>query len=780
MKKHSTLIILFFILWMFPSLTYSQPSRPWNAQWIGVAGDPGTEYGVFYFRKSIQLSSQPTTFKVHVSGDNRYKLYVNGTLVSLGPARGDLYYWNYETVDLAPYLKAGNNVVAALVFNEAQYRPEAQITLRTGFILQGDTQAEEILNTNNSWKGMQDKSRQPTPGFEFAASKGELVDMNLAINDWNTPGFDDSKWAAAGQLGQGQLKGSNDGFGWDLVPSSLPQMEMTYQRIPQVRLANGVKVPDGFPGTTKSITIPANTTATLLLDQTYETNAYITCNFSSGKDASIVMRFAEALYEKDRSKGNRDSIAGKRFSGRMDSLISNGQNGQNFTTLYWRSFRYMQLTVHTKDEPLTINDLYGTFTGFPFKQQAVLNTDSAVMNKILDIGWRTARLCAMETYFDCPYYEQLQYIGDSRIQAMVSYYNAGNDTLARNALNLMDHSRLSEGVTMSRWPTHSTQIISTFSLFYIGMLHDYWMYRSDSVFIKNKLMGMRNILDFFSKFQQADGSISNLPYWTFVDWAGGNNWGWGAPPKGADGSSAEFDLQLLWAYEWAAEMETSLGMPAFAAQYRSKAAQLKATIRKKYWNAAKQMFAETKEQNTYSQHTNALAILTGVATDKEAPGLGKRILADNSLTQCSIYFKYYLHMALVKAGMGDDYMSWLDVWRGDINMGLTTWAEEPDANTSRSDCHAWGSSPNIEFYRTVLGIDSDAPGFRKVKITPHLGKITNISGTIPHPNGNVGAAYTLKNGKWDIKLDLPAKTTGTFVWKGKAYPLKSGANTFTL
>jgi Na+/phosphate symporter len=54
---------------------------------------------------------------------------------------------------------------------------------------------------------------------------------------------------------------------------------------------------------------------------------------------------------------------------------------------------------------------------------------------------------------DCPYYEQLQYIGDARIQALVSYFNAGDDRLARNALNQMEHSRMAEGITLSRHPS---------------------------------------------------------------------------------------------------------------------------------------------------------------------------------------------------------------------------------------------------------------------------------------------------------------------------------------
>ena len=113
-------------------------------------------------------------------------------------------------------------------------------------------------------------------------------------------------------------------------------------------------------------------------------------------------------------------------------------------------------------------------------------------------------------------------------------------------------------------------------------------------------------------------------------------------------------------------------------------------------------------------------------------------------------------------------------------MGLTTWAEIDDLNRARSDCHAWGSSPNIELYRIVLGIDSDAPGFSKVKIEPHLGTLTNAAGTIPHPNGNIKTSYSLQDGNWNIDIVLPQKITGRFIWKEKEYALKEGENKFIL
>jgi len=113
-------------------------------------------------------------------------------------------------------------------------------------------------------------------------------------------------------------------------------------------------------------------------------------------------------------------------------------------------------------------------------------------------------------------------------------------------------------------------------------------------------------------------------------------------------------------------------------------------------------------------------------------------------------------------------------------LGLTTWAETSDVNTSRSDCHAWGSSPNIEFFRTVLGINSGAAGFSKVVITPHLGTLTEISGEMPHPNGKIMVNYKTKQGALQADIDLPEKTTGSFVWKGKTHLLRSGKNSFKL
>ena len=778
--------------------------QPWKAQWITFSGNNNVnqwnaaytsslkEYGVYKFRKSIDLAAKPSTFIVHVSADNRYKLFVNEQLVSLGPARGDLYFWNFETVDIAHFLKTGKNTVAALVWNDGKQKPEAQISYVTGFILQGNTAVEEMLNTNDSWKVIQDSSFAPlephVPGY-YVAGPGEFVQMKKNVIGWQQINYDDHHWKKAATIGNGLTKdAARDSRGWMLVPSPLPPMELTTQRLAALRKADGVYVSAGFPATKTAVTIPANTTATLLLDQGFLTNAYPTLLFSKGRGAGISLSYAEALYiprneqlKTGGGKGNRNEVEGKIFIGKIDSIIADGSDAQEFTALWWRTYRYIQLKVTSKDEPLVIDDLYGTFTGYPFVKKSSFDSGDTTATQMLEIGWRTARLCAFETYMDCPYYEQLQYIGDARIQALVTLYNTSDDRLVRNALTLMDHSRIAEGITLSRYPTDLHQQIPTFSLWWIGMLHDYWMYRPDANFIKNKLPGERQVIHFFQQYQQPDGSLKDVPYWLFTDWLDDQKgWDYGEAPKGKAGYSAVLDLQLMWTYQLAADMEASIGFMDIAKSYRAKATQLKQTIQKKYWDQSKQLYADTEDKDLFSQHANSLAILSGMVSGKAATALGDKLLSDPILAPASIYFKFYLHQALIKAGKGNNYDSWLGKWKENIVMGMTTWAEMSDVSGTRSDCHAWGSSPNIEFFRTVLGIDSDAPGFTKVKIAPHLGDLKNVHGSMPHPNGTVSASYQYEAGKWNIEISLPKNTTGVFLWKGKNYVLKMGLNSLTL
>ncbi|HKE25529.1 MAG TPA: alpha-L-rhamnosidase C-terminal domain-containing protein, partial [Bryobacteraceae bacterium] len=371
------------------------------------------------------------------------------------------------------------------------------------------------------------------------------------------------------------------------------------------------------------------------------------------------------------------------------------------------------------------------------------------------------------------YYEQLQYVGDTRIQALVSLYMTGDGRLMRNAIEQIDSSRTAEGATYSRAPSRLQQYIPTFSLWWIGMVHDYWLYQQDAGLVASMLPGVRAVLSFFAVRQGSRGSLGRMPWWNFVDWSA--QFQGGVPPIENGGFSALLDLQLLMAYQWAADMEANLGSPGLAAEDREQARKLHTAIQALYWDSGRRMYADTPARTEFSQHAQALAVLAHMVEGNAARDIVVRTIEDADLVQATIYFRHYLHSAMNLAGEGDRYLDMLGEWRAQLARGMTTWAESPEP--SRSDCHAWGASPNFELFRTVLGIDSARPGFRSVVIRPFLGKLEKVSGAIPHPQGEIAVALERRDGRLHAEVSLPQGVTGQFVWQGQAKALHPGSNT---
>ena len=765
--------------------------------WITVPQESISEYGVYHFRKTLQLDAVPATYVVHISADNRYKLYVNEQLVSLGPSRGDQNNWNLTTLDLAPYLKAGRNILAAVVWYFADQAPVAQMDNGMAqFIMQGNTKAENAVNTDNSWKCIRNQAYSAVTdnrvmGY-YAAGATDRIDMSRYPWGWERADFDDSGWKAARPLMMGLMKGSLlEGMmsarsgGAPLVPAPIPAMEMTPERLSDVRLAEGVKVPADFLKKPTEVVIPAHTKAKLLLDNRVLTTGYPTLLFSKGRGASIQMGYAEALYQKtlpgntqrgERPKGNRNEVEGKEFVGYHDQIMADGGEQRSFTPLWWRTWRYIQLDIETADQPLVLNDLYATFSAYPFVKVAQFKAEGhPEYDQLLENGWRTARLCANETYMDCPYYEQLQYFGDTRIQTMITMYNTTDRYMVKQALDQGRQSMHPEGFTLSRYPDRLGQKITSYALSWIGMCYDYWMYRGESDYLKTLLPATRTVLAWYESFLKPDYSLKRIPYWYFCDWSAGFQMG--EPIREDDGNSAIQDLNYLLALDEAAAMERQFGLPSMGDHYQQIAAGIRGGFKAKYWDEGRRLFADTHDHRNYSQHTNTLAILAGMVEGEQAKDLFTRMLNDTTLNQATIYFRYFVNLAMDKAGCADLLLDHIDTWTSQLPLGLSTCIEQPEP--SRSDCHAWGASLNIEFLRMVLGVRSDAPAFDKVRIRPALGKLKTASGTIPHPKGDIRVAYALGN-KLEARITLPLGLTGTLVWNGKEYPLHEGNQTLKL
>ncbi len=752
-------------------------SRRWQARWIRHPESPRREFDVVHFRGLIDLpGALPRSYVIHVSADNRYELYVNGTRALSGPARGDLNHWRFETLDIALYLRPGRNVLAAVVWNFAEQAPMAQMTNETGLIVQGDSRAEAAVNSGSGWKVLRNEAVRMVPldpkmsrGYTVVGP-GEQLDGTSYPWGWERPDFDDAAWKPAAIITEGGPRGIQDSPSrWMLVPRTIPAMEEKLERLARVRRSSGVDIPPDFLSGKAPLKIAANTKTTILFDQEALTTAYPELVVTGGRGSEITLTYAEALWQ-GRAKGNRNDIEGKQMIGNQDRFLPDGGRGRLFRPLWWRTYRYLEMKVQTGAETLVIDDLHGIFTAYPFVDRAVLETGDPTVGKIWEVGWRTARLCAHETYMDCPYYEQLQYVGDTRIQALISYYVAGDDRLAKNAIAQLDDSRTPDGLTQSRYPSFLPQYIPPFSVLWIGMIHDLWWYRGETDFVRSVLPGTRTVLDWFESHVAASGLLGRLEWWNFVDWA--RVWQGGVPPQNSFGQSAVLSLQYAGALREAADLESALGDAQRAEKYRSLASRIKEATRAACWDANRNLMADTPARADISQHVNILAVLEDAIPALDQQEVIKKVLSDAALTQSTFYFRFYLFRALKKVGLGDLYLEQLEPWRQMLALGLTTWAENPEP--TRSDCHAWSAHPNFDLLATVAGIEPGAPGFSEVLIAPHLGNLPGLKASLPHPRGEIAVQYQRKGNGLIADITLPQGLQGQFVWKEKKAPLKPG------
>jgi hypothetical protein len=240
-------------------------------------------------------------------------------------------------------------------------------------------------------------------------------------------------------------------------------------------------------------------------------------------------------------------------------------------------------------------------------------------------------------------------------------------------------------------------------------------------------------------------------------------------------------MQYIGALEEAIDLEKNLGSPEYFSLDTPRLERAKKGVTAQCWDASKGLFADNAGKDMYSEHTNMMAVLYDVAPKNDQPAIMRQVEAkqlglqeSTPLIGASYYFRYYLARALDHAGMADDYLKTLGDWRGFLKMGFTTWPETP--GDTRSDAHAWTSHPTYDLLTLVAGIAPGSPGFGTVRIAPHLGDLTHLEATYPHPLGLIRVKYVGA----EATVELPAGLSGVFVWKGKETVLHSGENALTL
>ncbi|QUD90620.1 alpha-L-rhamnosidase-related protein [Phenylobacterium montanum] len=778
------------------------------AQWIGFPGLTGAapEQGLaLQFRREIELKAPPQTLRVRVSADSRYVLYVNGLRAAAGPARGDLGHWRYETIDIAPDLKPGANVIAAEVWSDGAAAPLAQVTTgHTAFWLQTEHGLlGEAFDSGPGWRVRVDPSRsvsparaqlrqEHVPGF-YAAGAPETLDAKLEATDWNASASGAPGWTQAAPANDGQPPSVT--LQADALPSQL------LEPIAGGRLVRAVGVEGGaFPQ--GPVLVPAHAEAKLLIDAGRVQSAYPLLLTSGGAGATVSLTYAEALYDpanplfaeamaKEPGEGpellprffDRATVDHGVALGLTDTVKPDGDDHHRFSPFWWRTWRFVEISVKTGDQPLTLDSFQALETRYPFAQTGRFVSSDDELNRVWRIGWDTARLDAHETYMDTAYWEQLQYIGDTRLQMLISYAVSGDPRLAVQALDAFDASSVVEGIPQSAYPSTSKNLIPPFALLWIDSLHDYWMRQPDRAVLKRTLPGARAVLDWYAPYLREAGVLRMTPGWLFVDWR--PTLSEMNPRHEARPDSCVITLMYYGALRDAADLETAVGSRRKAREDQNQAAKVRTGLLSQCWSDERGLFADAPAKTRFSQHANALAVLYDLVPRARQREVLDRITtragalqAPDGIIPVTYYFAFYLAEAFDHAGLADRYLGMLQPWREMVRRGFTTYPENPDP--SRSDSHAWSAHPTAGLLTYVAGIHPAAPGFARVRIEPHLGPLTRLDAAAAHPLGLIETLYVLGEHGGSATITLPAGLGGDFVWKGRRRPLHGGRNRFGL
>lgn len=771
--------------------------RQWAGKWIWAereaAGGAGNES--VFFRRAFTVPDAECRLLVRLTGDSRYRFSINGQQIVFGPAKGDDHIHYYDSVDLSAYLEPGANVLTAWVLH---YAPGGSLagplsigrSYRGAFLLDGELEDRqgatlETLHTDERWRCTRDASYALV--YESYMSGNwlggiEQVDGALVPCGWQSPSFDDTAWPPAVAV----METSNP-FGligpWRLAPRTIPFLYEEERYFKTVKRASGVAdrgeplirffARGGDAGA--PLVVPPRSRLYVELDAGVLTTGFLRAEWTGGAGARLSYQCAEC-YEGTNADGSRrkgvrdDSSAGQLLRGDSDRYAAAGSGRdpalpESYEPFWFRTFRFVALCIETADEPLRLSRFLYRETGYPLKVDTTFECSDPRLKPLWDISLNTLQRCMHETYEDCPFYEQLQYTMDTRLEMLYHISISRDARLGRKAIVHFHHSRLPSGMLQCRYPSSEPQVIPAFALYWIMMLRDYVLYFGDDGLLRECRATVDGVLEWFDDRLTPEGLVGPAPaeYWSYIDWVRG--WPVGVPPAAEQGPLTVVSLMYAVALEEAAQLMAWSGRPGLAAEYEARSASILQAVRSRCWSEERALYRDGPAVESYSQHAQIWAVLAGAASAEEAGPLMDRMLADASLDKASYSMSFFLFRALSRAGRYErTYALWKD-WEDMAALNLTTWAE--DAIDQRSDCHGWGALPLYEFPSELLGVRPSAPGYAEIAIEPKPGSLDWAKGSVATANGPVQVVWTAEGGRFKVDVDGPAGIPVRLVLPGR-------------
>ena len=736
------------------------------------------------FRRTFHFDELPETAQLMVSADSRYKLYVNGQFVEAGPCKGDREVWYYDTLEIVPYLRTGKNVIAVEVLAFPNEHGNGSFSIfRTGhpgLFVSGEAKSRHIaidLSADEQWKVCADHGFSIIKESDIFAPL-QMIEERKAHSEliqWNLVDYDDSSWENAVYDTQLSAEFSPGNLGERVIPFLYREnKKFTDVRVVQSKAEKSELA--AFLEGSHPITIEKEQKIIIELNAGEEETGYLHLKMAGGEGSVVKILTSEGYVQegfqgdlKVPFKKDRLDMEGGYLHGFTDTYYPAGSGThdkpEEYSPFWFRTFRFVRLEVETKNEPMTLLSFDYEETGYPLEVKTKATADDPDFDAIWDISERSLRRCMHETYEDCPFYEQLQYVMDSRTQILYTYTVSGDDRLARKCMDDFRRSQRSDGLTNSSHPNYESNVIPGFSIYYILMAYDHMMYFGDKELLREHLPHIDRVLGFFHKHLTSQGYVDKVGglngrarFWSFIDWAIEWNQTSGIPPATLQGPITMESLLYVYGLQAAAEIASYLGFKDLAESYHLEAENVQNAVLK-FMIGKKGLLTDGPGIEDYSQHVQVFAVLT----DTISPEDGKKALLQTienkeEYPQCSVAMAFYLFRALEKTGLYEYTREYWGIWRRMLAKHSTTCIE--DEVQERSDCHAWGALILYELPTVILGVRPGEPGYQSVMIHPQPGYLKEAEGDVITPAGMVHVHWTKEeNDKLQLKYDAPENLT---------------------
>ncbi len=795
----------------------------WRGHWIWVPEDqvpfniglpggapPSRRESHGLFRKRFTLAAAPTRAPARITADSRYVLYVNGQEVSRGPARSQPRRMMYDFLDLAPYLKAGENLIAIQVKYYGRPNsfyippaPNSGLGLTGALVFEADLGPDGWLVSDASWKATKCLAWEATEAGAEPVTGGvpvEIVDARQLPVGWREAGFDDSAWKTAQVLraihigGFARSQPPTDPYG-PLYPRPIAQLggEVVVPATVQAEVLQGaIDTSKAGPAgrVAASMRLPASPLAALGgLPATVELAAgqavRLTADF--GRIVAGLVQWEvsapagtvfDLCYVEDPLTGKEQGTFGPHNGSRY---VARGHDDV-FETFDINGLRRIYMVIHGAAGQVTVKRLAVREMIYPWSPGAGFACSDEELNRIFRAGIRTVNLNSFDAFTDCPTREQRAWVGDSVVHQMVHLATNTDWRLAWQYLNLGNSPRYDGILPMSvagEIEASGGLTIPDWGLHWVHGVYNLYRFQGDRARVKAYLPTVERLLRWYAPFQTEAGVLKDVVEWNLVDWAA---------LFVEDTSSI---LTAIWArgLKEFSEMAGWLGENASREWAEALYAKAKAGY-EMFWDEARGTYIDHIKdgvpQKPISQVAGALAIVSGLAPRERWPRIIETITdptrlvvrswtggetGDYSIEKMQKQFmgiyeadwdvereivigepfiSYLVHDAVAEAGLADKLPALYRRWSQFLVNGYDTIGECWGWGTH---VHGWSCTPTKDMIFYTLGVTPAEPGYTVARIAPRLGPLAWAEGKVPTPHGLIHVCA--EPGKVSIESPVP-------------------------